>query len=204
VVSARDSIGSLIAVTDAAIASPDAGSSYGRFGATLDLHGYQGQLQLEVAAKADPSAPMVRRVLRAGTVAPAASGSASSSLAISVFFSKGAPLDCSVVQGVPRTIDPAKNAYREALAALLAGPTADEKAGGYTTSIPTAAKVRSVSVNAAGTVTVDFDEGIQRGVAGSCRVGAIRAQVERTLRQFPEVRDVVISVRGDTETVLQP
>jgi spore germination protein GerM len=127
-----------------------------------------------------------------------------SSLGISVFFSKGAPLDCTVVNAVPRQISADKNAYREAIEALLKGPTAAEKAAGYTTSIPAATKLRSVSVDASGTVTVDFDQAIQKGVAGSCRVGAIRSQIEQTLKEFPEVRDVVITVRGESDTVLQP
>jgi len=41
-------------------------------------------------------------------------------------------------------------------------------------------------------------------VAGSCRVGAIRAQIEETLKQFPTVQNVIISVNGNTENILEP
>ena len=47
-------------------------------------------------------------------------------------------------------------------------------------------------------------EAFQYGVAGSCRVLAIRAQIESTLKQFPSIKKVVISVNGRTGEVLQP
>ena len=40
--------------------------------------------------------------------------------------------------------------------------------------------------------------------AGSCLVSAIRAQIENTLLQFEGINNVVISVEGKTEEILQP
>jgi spore germination protein GerM len=39
---------------------------------------------------------------------------------------------------------------------------------------------------------------------GSCKISAIRAQIERTLMPFPGVESVVISVEGDVAGALQP
>ncbi|MFP3868831.1 MAG: GerMN domain-containing protein [Desulfobacteraceae bacterium] len=50
----------------------------------------------------------------------------------------------------------------------------------------------------------DFDQTLEYRVAGSCRVQAIRAQIEHTLRQFPTVTEVVISINGKTEEILEP
>ena len=84
------------------------------------------------------------------------------------------------VAGIPITIDP----------------------GG--TTIPSGARLKSVAADAEGIVRADFATTLDRGVGGSCRVAAIREQITRTLKQFPEVRDVVISVNGRTEDILQP
>jgi spore germination protein GerM len=51
---------------------------------------------------------------------------------------------------------------------------------------------------------VDFDEQLNYQVGGSCRVMAIRAQIEQTLKQFSTVDSVIISVNGQTEGILEP
>ena len=51
---------------------------------------------------------------------------------------------------------------------------------------------------------VDFDEQLEFQVGGSCRVTAIRAQIRETLKQFPIIDSVIISINGRTEDVLQP
>jgi len=45
---------------------------------------------------------------------------------------------------------------------------------------------------------------LQYQVGGSCRVSAIRAQIIETLKQFSTVKNVVISINGRTEDILQP
>lgn len=91
---------------------------------------------------------------------------------------------------------------RALLDALLAGPADREQDAGYRTAIPEEAGVRSVSLGD-GTLRVDFDRGMSVA-AGSCRVRAIRAQVERTLVRLPGVRSVEIAVEGSVEEALQP
>ncbi|MFH1047964.1 MAG: GerMN domain-containing protein [Patescibacteria group bacterium] len=111
---------------------------------------------------------------------------------------------CDKVFPVRRQISSNSNIYRAIIEALFAGPTENETANGYGTELPKGVKLKSVGADAEGTVTADFDGKLERGVAGSCRVTAIRAQIEATLKQFPEVHSVVISVEGQKEGILQP
>jgi len=55
-----------------------------------------------------------------------------------------------------------------------------------------------------GVAKADFDPQLQFQVGGSCRVQAIRAEITQTLKQFPTVNEVFISVNGETELILQP
>ena len=55
-----------------------------------------------------------------------------------------------------------------------------------------------------GVAKVDFSKQMEFEMGGSCRVGLIRLQVEETLKQFPEIKQVIISVDGRTEDILQP
>lgn len=115
--------------------------------------------------------------------------------------------DCRSVHPVVRHTAAGSGGGEEAalrlLTALLAGPGPAERAAGYHTALPEGVSVRSVAADD-GTLRVDFDRSLSEGVAGSCRVQAIRAQIDSTLARLPGVRRVVISVEGRTEEALQP
>lgn len=111
-------------------------------------------------------------------------------------------VDCGVVFPVSRTVPWTPAPARAALEALLAGPTEAERARGYATSINPGVTIRSLVVED-GVAAADFSEELER-TGGSCLVTAIRAQVERTLLQFPAVRSVRLSIAGRTEDILQP
>jgi len=114
-------------------------------------------------------------------------------------------LDCSVVFPVRRALlaDGPVEGPRAALEALLKGPTDAEKSAGHFTSLPDGLEIRSFSV-ASGVASVDFGAELGR-VAGSCRVQSIRAQIERTLLQYPGITAAVISVMGGSpDEALQP
>ena len=51
---------------------------------------------------------------------------------------------------------------------------------------------------------IDFSSQFNEGVAGSCRVQSIMAQIENTLNTLPDINSVVISVDGQTEGILEP
>ncbi|TAK04241.1 hypothetical protein EPO34_03800 [Patescibacteria group bacterium] len=121
-----------------------------------------------------------------------------------VFFPnrlKGSNADCSLTFPVSRTVAKTAAVGRAAIASLLSGPTTSERAQGSFTSINAGTQLRSLSIND-GTAVADFNAYLN--AAGSCRVTAIRSQVENTLRQFDAVSDVVISVEGKADTALQP
>ena len=112
-------------------------------------------------------------------------------------------LDCQKNFAVERIIPKIEAVGRVALEELLAGPTDAEKAEGYFTSINPGVKIQSLVI-ANGIANVDFDEQLEFQVGGSCRVAAIASQIRETLKQFPTVTNVVISIDGRTEDILQP
>ncbi len=127
---------------------------------------------------------------------------------VKVFFcnSKLNPeaLDCSLVFPVEREIvkgsivDLISNTVLE----LLKGPTEEEREEGYFSEINPGVRVKSIRIKN-GIARIDFDEQFLYGLGGSCKVSAIRAQIEKTLNQFEGIREVVITV-NNMEDVLQP
>lgn len=112
-------------------------------------------------------------------------------------------LHCEVTYPVERRIPTTENALEGALRELLKGPTVVEQSMGFYSTINPGVKLLDLTVEE-GKVTADFDAMMQFQLGGSCRVSAIRSQIENTLSQFPEVEEVVIAVEGETEEVLQP
>jgi len=92
---------------------------------------------------------------------------------------------------------------RAALTELLKGPTEEERKNGYFTNINSGVEIQKLTIEN-GTAKVDLSDQIEFQVGGSCRVSAIRAQITETLKQFPTVKNVMISVNGRTEDILQP
>jgi spore germination protein GerM len=117
------------------------------------------------------------------------------------FMPSGSTTDCSEV--VPVELDVTRSALpvETALRALLAiGPTMSSRRS----AISPETKLVSLKVSG-GTATVVFSRELESYGGGSCNVGAIRAQIEETLKQFSSVDRAVISVEGKTpEESLQP
>lgn len=131
--------------------------------------------------------------------------SETTTLKISFNNSKMDPeFSCNKVFPVERIIAKTETPARATLELLLAGNlTNEEKAAGFSTSINPGVKIQSLTIEN-GVAKVDFNEQLQYQVGGSCRVSAIRAQITETLKQFPTVSSVVISIDGRTEDILQP
>jgi hypothetical protein len=104
-----------------------------------------------------------------------------------------------VVRVVPKTQAVAKAALEE----LLKGITAQEKDQGFFTSINPGVTIQKLTIEN-GVAKVDFDDQLEFQVGGSCRVSAISAQIRETLKQFSTVNQVIISINGRTEDILQP
>src|SRR4030042_1102539 len=126
---------------------------------------------------------------------------ASQTMRVKVFFNNNnldPQISCNLVFPVDREGPKTQAVARAALEELLIGPTFKEQNSGYITSINSGVKIQSLTIEN-GVARVDFDEQIEFQVGGSCRVTAIRAQITQTLKQFPTVTSVVISINGRTE-----
>jgi len=122
-------------------------------------------------------------------------------ITVQVYFNKGDSDDCREVVPVEREIMRTELVGRAALAALLLGPT-EEKTEGYASNIPEGTRIQSLTIEE-GTAFVDFNEILESG-GGSCSMAARHAQIEETLKQLPTVDEVVISINGEAEDILQP
>lgn len=189
--------GSILATTESKVETAEAGQ-YGRFDSAIPLPAHA------------PGKASVELVLREGENVTARETRSfgfteANTVPVRLYFSlNGNPSDtCDVVHPVERLVSSKLAVYRAVIDELLKGPTVNEKNVGYSTSIPVNAALKSVAADADGVVTADFTEALARGVSGPCRPATIRSQIAVTLRQFPEVRDVIITINGKTE-VLQP
>lgn len=112
-------------------------------------------------------------------------------------------LDCAKEFAVERRIPKTDAPDRAALEELLKGVNALEGKDGYFTNINSGVKIQKLTIED-GIAKVDFDKTLEEAVGGSCRVTAISAQITETLKQFPTVKKVIISIDGRTEDILQP
>jgi hypothetical protein len=112
-------------------------------------------------------------------------------------------ISCTKAFPVERRIAKTETVGTAALEALLAGPTDKEKQAGYTTAINDGVTLNSLKITD-GIARADFSAKLNDGVAGSCLVSSIRTQIDDTLKQFPTIKGVEISVDGNSEDVLQP
>lgn len=111
--------------------------------------------------------------------------------------------DCSKVYPVERLVAKTSAVGTAAINELLQDVFSEETKAGYFSSINKGTKLLSLKIEN-GTAYVDFDDTLGWQVGGSCRTAAIRAQITETLKQFPTVKKVVISINGESETILQP
>lgn len=140
------------------------------------------------------------------TETPSATPTPAEKITVKIYFASSAldpEITCQKVFPVSRTISQTVAIGTAALAELLKGPTSAEKANGYSTALPDGAHLKSLVIRN-GTAIAEFDESLEQGVGGSCRVGLIRRQITETLMQFPTITSVVISINGRTEDILQP
>ncbi len=130
-------------------------------------------------------------------------------MVFNIFFSnskKSDGVDCSLVYPVQRVLQVPENFISQeelSLWALLAGPSEEELKDGYYTNINQGVKINNFKIDK-GVAYVDFDKTLEEGLAGSCLVTAVRSQIEQTLKQFPEIKEVHISIEQRSEDILQP
>jgi hypothetical protein len=112
-------------------------------------------------------------------------------------------LKCEKVYSVPRSIGTSLATSRSSVEELLKGPTELEKEGGFFSGINPGVMIRSFDISD-GIAKVDFDGKLEENVSGACLVSMIRSQITETLKQFPAVKEVIISINGRTQDILQP
>jgi len=118
----------------------------------------------------------------------------------------GSSVDCSKVFGLTHTVV-AGDLTAVAMHELLKGPTPYEKSKGYSSALPEGVDQPKFTTGEGNGIAVDFDETLQQGVAGSCRVSAIRSQIEQTVLTAvvqEGIQRVRIYVNGNFEDILQP
>jgi lipoprotein-anchoring transpeptidase ErfK/SrfK len=122
---------------------------------------------------------------------PQASTTTTAPAVAKVFFVKGS-------QFAPRTrvVPPGKAPARAAIEALLAGPTASERAAGIDTTLPRGITLASLDVKA-GTATVGLTRAPAAATASDVSLRPARAaQIVYTLTAIPGVEQVLIRVNG--------
>jgi hypothetical protein len=128
-------------------------------------------------------------------------------LTLKVFFGNElknpAAMDCSLVYPLERKIAKTVTTAKASLEELLKGPTETELAQKYYTSINSGVSLNKVTIKD-GAAYADFNSQLEYQVGGSCKVAAIASQIRETLKQFSSIKDVVISIDGRTEDILQP
>lgn len=128
-------------------------------------------------------------------------------ISIKIFFSNRIndpeALECQKVYPVFREIENVVAVGRASLLGLLSGPTEEEESFGYFTNINSGVEINDLKIEK-GIAYVDLSNELLENVGGSCRTTAIKSQIEETLKQFSTVSEVVISVNGETEGILQP
>lgn len=111
----------------------------------------------------------------------------------------GGNVRCSETGLVPveRTIASTTNIIGETMQLLiLGGLTAEERAQGVTTEFPLRGVVLERSELDRGVLRLTFADSENRLSGGSCRIGIIRAELERTAKQFPGVMSVEFLPEG--------
>lgn len=98
-----------------------------------------------------------------------------------------------------------EEAVKGYLTALLKGVTDTEDEAGYFSSIPKGVMVENIAFDGSSKVRVTFNDALDRGVGGSCRVSAIRSQIVNTVKAAVDgIEDVEIAIGDRVEDVLQP
>jgi len=161
------------------------------------------------AATTDAAAPATTQA--AGTAPVTSTGAAPTAPATTVtgpshdvtlwFVKDGRP--ATVTRQAPQTPDVA----RQALELLLAGPTAQERAQGYSSQIVAGTQLNAIALRDH-VATVDVSPDIQAVVPGAPEQGAATqlklGQIVRTLQQFKDLAWVRFAVNGIEQTFPGP
>jgi len=103
--------------------------------------------------------------------------------------------NCGEVYEASRRIPKVSGVAKESLLELIRGTYATEEDDGYFSQISRDAKANKITI-AGGIARVDFSHELVDGAGGSCEKEIIKAQITQTLKQFPTVKNIEITVDG--------
>jgi spore germination protein GerM len=138
-------------------------------------------------------------ILLSGSASPAASAKVQRKKEVRVYFWRDSDSTTANVFGVTpvKRMVNAMQPARGALEALLQGPSAAEQGKGYLSLSVEELAIGALSIKG-GTASVNFVASrTWPGWPGDMAPGRFREAVTRTLKQFPTVKRVVVSVNGD-------
>jgi spore germination protein GerM len=129
----------------------------------------------------------------------------SNKMTLRIYFGNtklGSNQDCTKVYPVNRRITKTPVVAKAALTELFAGPTATEKAEGYSSFFSSATKgiLKSVKVEE-GTAYVNLTDirQIIPNASTSCGSAQFLAEMGSTLKQFPTVKKVIFAINGQPQ-----
>jgi len=115
-------------------------------------------------------------------------------------------IDCNKVYAVERIIQLSDDAPNAALRELFKGPNQSEKENGYTSwfSDKTTDILKDIKVtNVLARVDLVDIRSLIPNASTSCGSAELLAEMETTLKQFPEIKKVIISIDGQPDTFYQ-
>ena len=122
---------------------------------------------------------------------------------ISVFFNNLPTKEsnnCGDIIGVERRIINDVNIFDNSLKELIRGPTVLDMKNNLTTSINSETKLLGLVVQD-GVARADFSNTLAPSAEDLCNIKNARAQIEQTLKQFTEIKRVIISIDGRTNVL---
>ena len=103
--------------------------------------------------------------------------------------------NCSRVYEVSRRIPKTSGVAKAAISELIFGTYLEEEDNGYFSEINRDVKMNKITI-AGGIARVDFSKELADSIGGSCEKEIVKAQINETLKQFPTVKEVEITVDG--------
>ncbi|MFA6354173.1 MAG: GerMN domain-containing protein [Candidatus Paceibacterota bacterium] len=123
---------------------------------------------------------------------------------VSVYFGKisdSNTLNCSVTSPVSRSIPQTLAVARASLEQLLQGPTMFESQAGFRTFLGAGININSLTITN-GVAYVDFSALSDPSGSGACGVAKIVSQITNTLKQFPTITSVKMTVNGEDASII--
>jgi hypothetical protein len=118
---------------------------------------------------------------------------------IKVFFGNrkenGDLENCNQIFEAARRIPRTQSVANQSLQELVNGPTLEEGDDGFFSEINRNVKINKIAVEG-GVAKVDFSRELTEGISGSCEIETIKAQITSTLKQFPTIKDIKITIDG--------